>query len=71
MFPFLTDVVSEKNLRDVMKPKGYGKEIFMPECNPYFESPHCIAHLKTDIREVIPYLNTALGGTAYLKKPVV
>ena len=49
--------------------KGYRKEIFRPECNPHFESLHCFAHLENDIREVIPYLNTVLGGTAYQKNP--
>jgi len=49
--------------------KGYKKEIFKPVCNPHFESVHCHAHLENDIREVIPYLNTVLGGTAYQKNP--
>jgi len=35
----------------------YSKEIFRPECNPAFESVHCIAHLDQDISEVLPYLN--------------
>jgi len=49
--------------------KGYRKEIFRPECNPQFQSLHCIAHLKEDITEVLPYLNTVLGGHQYLKEP--
>ena len=49
--------------------RGYKKEIFKPECNPHFESLHCIAHLEDDISEVIPYLNAELGGTAYVKDP--
>jgi len=49
--------------------KGYKKEIFRPECNPHFESLHCIAYLENDIGEVMPYLNTVLGGTAYQKDP--
>jgi ArsR family metal-binding transcriptional regulator len=48
---------------------GYKKEIFKPECNPHFESLHCYAHLENDISDVIPYLNTVLGGTAYQKSP--
>lgn len=48
--------------------KGYKKEIFKPECNPHFESLHCFIHLENDIREVIPYLNAVLGGTAYQKE---
>ncbi len=47
----------------------YKKEIFRPECNPGFESLHCIAHLDQDITEVLPYLNAVLGGFEYLKDP--
>lgn len=49
--------------------KEYHKEIFRPECNPNFQSVHCIAHLKTDISEVLPYLNTVLGGSTYTQDP--
>ena len=49
--------------------KRYFKEIFRPECNPGFESVHCIAHLDQDISEVLPYLNAVLGGFEYLKDP--
>lgn len=49
--------------------RDYRKEIFRPECNPSFESVHCIAHLGTDIGDVLPYLNTVLGGTTYIKDP--
>ena len=49
--------------------KSYFKEIFRPECNPAFESVHCIAHLDQDISEVLPYLNAVLGGFDYLKDP--
>ena len=49
--------------------KTYSKEIFRPECNPGFESVHCIAHLGQDISEVLPYLNAVLGGFDYLKNP--
>jgi ArsR family metal-binding transcriptional regulator len=49
--------------------KGYRKEIFRPECNPQFQSLHCIAHLDDDISEVLPYLNAVLGGDQYLKEP--
>jgi ArsR family metal-binding transcriptional regulator len=48
---------------------SYSKEIFRPECNPGFESVHCIAHLNQDISEVLPYLNAVLGGFDYLKDP--
>jgi len=49
--------------------KSYKKEIFRPECNPEFESLHCIAHLNQDISEVLPYLNAELGGFDYVKDP--
>jgi ArsR family metal-binding transcriptional regulator len=49
--------------------KNYRKEIFRPECNPQFQSLHCFAHLDEDIREVLPYLNTVLGGSAYTQDP--
>ena len=49
--------------------KTYKKEIFRPECNPEFESLHCIAHLDQDISEVLPYLNAELGGFDYVTDP--
>lgn len=49
--------------------RSYSKEIFRPECNPVFESVHCIAHLDQNIEPVLPYLNAALGGFEYLKDP--
>ena len=49
--------------------KSYSKEISRPECNPGFESVHCIAHLDQEISEVLPYLNAVLGGFEYLKDP--
>jgi ArsR family metal-binding transcriptional regulator len=49
--------------------RTYTKGIFRPECNPKFESLHCIAHLDHDISEVLPYLNAVLGGFEYLKDP--
>jgi len=48
---------------------SYTKEIFRPECNPSFQSLHCIAHLDQDVTPVLPYLNTVLGGFEYLKEP--
>jgi len=48
---------------------GYRKEVFLPECNPTFQSLHCIAHLDEDISEVLPYLNSALGGHRYCEDP--
>lgn len=49
--------------------KSYRKEIFRPECNPRFQSLHCIAHLDQDIGDVIPYLNAELGGYQFTKDP--
>ena len=49
--------------------RSYTKEIFRPECNPSFQSVHCIARLQKDITEVLPYLNTVLGGTHYSADP--
>lgn len=52
-----------------MQLTGYTKNIFRPECNPSFESVHCIAHLNEDVGEVLPYLNAVLGGTQYFNDP--
>lgn len=49
--------------------KSFAREIVRPECNPGFESVHCIAHLDQDIEPVLPYLNAVLGGFEYLKDP--
>ena len=49
--------------------ESYTKDIFRPECNPSFQSLHCIAHLHQDITEALPYLNATLGGFEYLKDP--
>lgn len=48
---------------------GYTKEIFRPECNPSFESVHCLAHLNEDIGEALPYLNAVLGGSQFCADP--
>ncbi len=49
--------------------KSYKKEIFRSKCMPGGEGVHCFAHLKEDIREVLPYLNAELGGSSYTKEP--
>lgn len=49
--------------------RSYRKEIIRPQCNPSFQSLHCIAHLDQDIGEVLPYLNSALVAFEYLKDP--
>jgi ArsR family metal-binding transcriptional regulator len=48
---------------------SYIKEIFRPECNPSFQSLHCIAHLDQDIADALPYLNATLGGFEYFREP--
>ncbi len=50
--------------------ENYEIKIFRPECNPRFQSLHCIAELDTDIGEVIPYLNAELGGYQFTNNPV-
>ncbi len=47
----------------------YSKKIIRAECNPGFESLHCIADLDQNVEEVLPYLNAVLGGYEYLKDP--
>jgi ArsR family metal-binding transcriptional regulator len=49
--------------------RGYRKEIMRPECNPNFQSLHCIAHLDQDVSEALPYLNASLGGFEYVANP--
>jgi ArsR family metal-binding transcriptional regulator len=49
--------------------RGYRKEMFLPKCNPSFTSVHCVAYLDQDISEVLPYLNTELGGGDYIQAP--
>lgn len=48
---------------------GYTKEIFRAECNPSFESLHCIARLNEDVGAALPYLNAVLGGFSYITDP--
>lgn len=49
--------------------KSYSKRVFRAECNPSFESLHCIATLDQDVSEALPYLNSELGGFEYLSDP--
>ncbi len=49
--------------------KTYKKRIFRPECNPSFQSLHCIAHLNEDVGEALPYLNSVLGGLTFYQSP--
>ncbi|MEJ2719015.1 MAG: (Fe-S)-binding protein [Deltaproteobacteria bacterium] len=48
---------------------GYCKHIFRPECNPRFQSVHCVAELEDDVSEALPYLNAVLGGFEYIVDP--
>ena len=48
---------------------SYTKRVFRAECNPSFESLHCIATLDQDVSGALPYLNAVLGGFEYLKEP--
>ncbi|MBI5250369.1 MAG: Fe-S cluster protein [Desulfomonile tiedjei] len=48
---------------------GYTKELFLPKCNPKFQSVHCVARLNEDVSEALPYLNTFVGGGDYVKSP--
>ncbi|MCB2191896.1 MAG: Fe-S cluster protein [Deltaproteobacteria bacterium] len=49
--------------------QSWQKRIFRPECNPGFESVHCIAQLDQDVGEALPYLNAHLGGYSYQTDP--
>ena len=48
---------------------GYTMEIFRSKCNAGAQSLHCFAHLHDDVGEVLPYLNTVLGGFTYTQAP--
>ncbi len=48
---------------------GYTKEIFRSKCMPGAQSVHCYAYLNEDISNVLPYLNTVLGGVTFTKEP--
>ncbi len=48
--------------------EGYRKEFCLPP-NPRAKHLRCYAHLDSDIGEVLPYLNTVLGGYQYYKEP--
>ncbi len=50
--------------------ESYQKEIFRAKCNPEFEAVHCYAHLDQDVGEVIPYLNSEMGGFQFTKDPL-
>jgi ArsR family metal-binding transcriptional regulator len=43
----------------------YDLEVFTPPCEPGAERFSAVARLRTDIREVLPYLNATLRGSVY------
>lgn len=47
--------------------KSYSRDISRADCNPSFESVHCIARLDQDIVAVLPYLNAEWGGFEYIR----
>lgn len=49
--------------------ESYRLEIFNSQCNPRAMAVHCFAHLAQDVGEVLPYLNTVLGGFEYIQDP--
>lgn len=49
--------------------QNYTLEIFNSKCQPGVMGVHCFAHLDQDISEVLPYLNTTLGGFEFLSDP--
>lgn len=48
---------------------GYSLEIFKSKCQSEAKGVHCFAHLDDDVREVLPFLNTVLGGFVFIKEP--
>jgi len=49
--------------------KQYTLEIFKSKCQSDAKGVHCFAHLEQDVSDVIPYLNSVLGGFEYLSDP--
>jgi ArsR family metal-binding transcriptional regulator len=58
--------MQERNWR--MLVKSYRKEFVLPP-NPKARHLRCYAHLDGNIGELLPYLNTVLGGYQYYKEP--
>jgi ArsR family metal-binding transcriptional regulator len=65
MLQSIITTVSE--VRDMLL-TGYSLEIFKSKCNPKSARVRCFAHLENDVREVLPFLITVLGG-GYKKEP--
>jgi len=49
--------------------KDYKLEIFKSKCQADAKGVHCFAHLEQDVSDVLPYLNSVLGGFEYLQDP--
>lgn len=49
--------------------RGYSLEIFKSKCDAQARGVHCFVHLEDDISEVLPFLNTEMGGFAYTTDP--
>ena len=45
--------------------REYKFQLFAPKCNPSAEYANCLAALRDDIREVLPYLNATLKACQY------
>jgi ArsR family metal-binding transcriptional regulator len=48
---------------------GYSLEIFKSKCDSNAKGVHCFVHLENDISEVLPFLNSRLGGFVYTQDP--
>ncbi len=48
---------------------GYTLEILKSKCDSAAKGVHCFAHLENDVREVLPFLNSVLGGFIYTQEP--
>lgn len=48
---------------------GFSLEIFKSKCDSNAQGVHCFVHLDDNISEVLPYLNTNLGGFVYTEDP--
>ena len=48
---------------------GYSLEIFKSKCDSNAKGIHCFIHLDDDISEVLPFLNSRLGGFVYTQDP--
>jgi ArsR family metal-binding transcriptional regulator len=49
--------------------KSFRLEIFNNKCMPGAETVNCFAHLDQNVSVVLPYLNSMLGGFAYVQEP--